>query len=141
MKKNAFIKAVRPPGGLLTPKVILAMKITTFLLLVVLMQASAKSYSQITLNERNAPLEKVFKSIEKQTGYSIFYDYNDVKNASVSIQVSDASLDQALSICFKDFPISFKIIDKNVVVTKKNKNHSSVRYLIWLLHRLMLMVV
>jgi len=122
MKKNAFIKAVRSPGGLLTHKVILAMKITTFLLLVVLVQASAKSYSQITLNERNAPLEKVLKSIKKQTGYDILYDYNDVKNATVSIQVSDASLDQSLSICFKDLPISFKIIDKNVVVTKKEES-------------------
>jgi len=95
------------------------MKITTFFLLVVLLQASARSYSQITLNETNAPLEKVLKTIKKQTGYAIFYDYNDVKNATVSIQVSDASIDQALSICFKGFPISFKVIDKNIVITKK----------------------
>lgn len=122
MKLNAFTKAARQFGGLLPPKVILAMKITTFLLLVVLVQASAKSYSQINLNENNAPLEKVLKSIKKQTGYSFFYDINDVKNSKVSIQVNDVSLDQALSICFKDLPISFKVIENNVVLKKKDES-------------------
>lgn len=122
MKLNAFTKAARQFGGLLPPKVILAMKITTFLLLVVLVQASAKSYSQINLNENNAPLEKVLKSIKKQTGYSFFYDINDVKNSKVSIQVNDVSLDQALSICFKDLPISFKVIENNVVLKKKEES-------------------
>jgi len=85
MKLNAFTKVILPFGGLLPPKVILAMKITTFLLLVVLVQVSAKSYSQINLNERNAPLEKVLRSIKRQTGYSFFYDIKDVKNTKVSI--------------------------------------------------------
>ncbi len=122
MKLNAFTKVIRQFGGLLPPKVILAMKITTFLLVVVLVQASAKSYSQINLNENNAPLEKVLKSIKKQTGYSFFYDINDVKNSKVSIQVNDVSLDQALSICFKDLPISFKVIENNVVLKKKEES-------------------
>jgi TonB-linked SusC/RagA family outer membrane protein len=122
MKLNAFTKAIRQFGGLLPPKVILAMKITTFLLLVVLVQTSAKSYSQINLNENNASLEKVLKSIKKQTGYSFFYDINDVKNSKVSIQVNDVSLDQALSICFKDLPISFKVIENNVVLKKKEES-------------------
>jgi len=74
MNLNAFTKAVRSLNGLLSPKVILAMKITTFLLLIALVQASAKGYSQINLNEKNAPLEKVLKSINKQTGYTFFYD-------------------------------------------------------------------
>jgi len=122
MKLNAFTRAIRPLGELLSPKVILAMKITTFLLLVVLVQASAKSYSQINLNENDAPLEKVLTSIKKQTGYSFFYDTKDVKNAKVSIQVNDVSLDQALSICFKDLPISFKVIQNNVVLKKKEES-------------------
>jgi TonB-linked SusC/RagA family outer membrane protein len=122
MKLNAFTKVIRPFGGLLPPKVILAMKITTFLLLVVLVQASAKSYSQINLNENNAPLTKVLKSIKRQTGYSFFYDTKDVKNARVSIQVSNASLDQVLSICFKDIPISFKVIENNIVLKKKEES-------------------
>jgi TonB-linked SusC/RagA family outer membrane protein len=121
MKLNSFTVAIRCLSGLFPPKLLLVMKITTVLIMIVLVQASAKSYSQVTLNEKNAPLEKVLKSIEKQTGYSFFYNYNNVKNAVVSIQVSNTSLDQALAICFKDLPISFKIIDKNVVLTKKEE--------------------
>ncbi len=48
------------------------------------MQASAKGYSQITLHVANAPLEKVFESIKKQTGYVFFYTGTDIKNAKVS---------------------------------------------------------
>ncbi|TSJ40539.1 SusC/RagA family TonB-linked outer membrane protein [Mucilaginibacter corticis] len=119
MKLNAFIKTVRPVGGWLPPKIILAMKITTFLLFAILVQVSAKSYSQINLNENNAPLAKILNSIKRQTGYSFFYDTEDVKEARVSIHVNNVSLDQALSICFKDLPISFKVIENNVVLKKE----------------------
>ena len=122
MKLNAFTKAGRSLSRLLPPKVILAMKITTFLLMIALVQASAKGYSQINLNEKNAPLENVLKSINKQTGYTFFYDIKDVKNAKVDIQVNDASLDQVLSICFKDLPITFKVIQNNVVLKEKDES-------------------
>jgi len=87
--------------------------------MIVLLQVSAKSFSQVTLSEKNSSLEKVLKSIEKQTGYDIFYDYNDVKNVNVSIEVTNVSLDQALSICFKNVSINFMIVDKNIVLKKK----------------------
>ena len=122
MKLNAFTKAVRFFGGLLSPKVILAMKITTFLLMIALVQASAKSYSQISLNEKNAPLAKVLKSIKNQTGYSFFYENKDVENMKVDIQVRDASLDQVLSICLKDIPLSYKVIENNVVLKRKDES-------------------
>jgi TonB-linked SusC/RagA family outer membrane protein len=122
MKKNAFTKAIRSFGGLLPPKIILAMKITTFLMMIVLVHASAAGYSQISLNEKNASLEKVLKSINKQTGYSFFYDIKDVKNVKVDIQVNNASLDQVLSICFKELPLSFKVIQNNVVLKEKDES-------------------
>lgn len=122
MKINAFTKAGRSLSWLLPPKVILAMKITTFLLMIALVHASAKGYSQINLNERNAPLEKVLKSINKQTGFTFFYDIKDVKDTKVDIQVNDASLDQVLSICFRDLPITFKVIQNNVVLKEKDQS-------------------
>jgi TonB-linked SusC/RagA family outer membrane protein len=121
MKLNSFTAAVQYLYGLLPPKLLLVMKLTSLLIMIVLLQASAKSFSQVTLNERNTSLEKVLKTIKKQTGYDIFYDYNDVKNAVVNIQVTDVSLDQALSICLKDLPITFKVVDKNVVLKKKEE--------------------
>lgn len=106
----------------LPPKVLLVMKLTAFLIMIVLVQASAKSYSQITLNEKHAPLEKVLKQIKKQTGYTFFYDINDVNGKQVSVQVADASLDQVLSICFRDIPLTFKVVQNNIVLKKKDES-------------------
>ncbi|MBL4675842.1 MAG: SusC/RagA family TonB-linked outer membrane protein, partial [Mucilaginibacter sp.] len=95
------------------------MKLTTVFLLLFMMQVSAKSYSQITLNEQNTSLEKILRSIKKQTGYSFFYDSEDIRDARVSVQITDAPIDQVLSLCFKNLPIDFKIIQNNVVLKKK----------------------
>jgi hypothetical protein len=51
----------------LPPKLLLIMKLTSILLFLALMQASAKGYSQISLKEKNAPLERILESIKKQT--------------------------------------------------------------------------
>lgn len=114
--------AVCAHGRWLSSKVLLVMKLSALLILFALVHASAKSYSQISLYEKNAPLEKVLKQIKQQTGYTFFYDSKDVKDAKVSIRVSDASLDQALSICFRDIPISFKVIENSVVLKKKDES-------------------
>lgn len=50
-------------------KTLLIMKFTAILLLSAALQVSATGYSQrVTLSEKNAPLEKVFTAIKKQTG-------------------------------------------------------------------------
>src|SRR3569833_3005376 len=118
---NAFNRSLRVLTAWISPKVLLVMKLTTAMLILFLVQVSAKSYSQITLNEQNSSLEKVLNSIKKQTGYSFFYDAQDVKDASVTVQVANATLDQVLSICFHDLPIDFKVVQNNVVLKKKDE--------------------
>jgi TonB-dependent starch-binding outer membrane protein SusC len=117
MKINTFSMAV--PKVWLSPQILLIMKLTTLLLIIALMQASAKGYSQITLHAVNMPLEKVFESIKKQTGYVFFYTGTDLENAKVNIQVNNASIDETLSKCLKDLPYTYKIVDKNVVFQYK----------------------
>src|SRR5689334_3680338 len=54
--------------------IVKAMKLTVFLLFVMLVKVNAAGYGQnVTLNERNVSLEKVFKKITRQTGYVFFY--------------------------------------------------------------------
>src|SRR5258708_5482815 len=58
----------------LQTKTWLVMKMTAFLLIVACLQVSANGFSQkINLSIREAPLEKVFKEIQKQSGYSFWY--------------------------------------------------------------------
>jgi TonB-linked SusC/RagA family outer membrane protein len=125
MKLDTFILSRWFYTGWFTPKVLLVMKLTTFFIMVVLLQVSAKTYSQINLDFRNAPLTKVLNAIKSQTGYTFFYDTEDVKNVTVSIQVSNASLDQALSICFKDTPVTFKVVQNNIVLKRKDESFFS----------------
>jgi len=103
----------------LPPKLILVMKLTTLALILALGHASAKGYSQkITLNEVNVPLKKVLKSIESQSAYVFFYDSKDVEK-SVNVRVRNASIEEALDECLKNVGLSYKIIDKTVLLQQK----------------------
>ncbi len=123
MKLNAFSTAMHQPW---LKKITLIMKLTTLIILVALLQCSAKGYSQkINLDETNAPLKKVLQQINKQTGYVFFYDSKDVKNKNVSVQVKDASLNDALNSCLKNQALSYKIVDKTVVLQQADENRNA----------------
>ncbi|WP_242921206.1 TonB-dependent receptor [Pontibacter liquoris] len=94
------------------------MKLTCILLFTALLQVSASGYAQkITLSERQAPLEKVLKEIRRQSGYDLFYNAKLLKQAlPVSVQVQNASLEEALSASFKGQPLAFTIDSRTVVV-------------------------
>lgn len=98
------------------------MKITAFLLLAACLQISAKGYSQrVTLSEKEASLETVFKLIEKQTGYTFYYKIELLTMVKkVEISVKNTPLSQALFFLFKDLPFSYNIVDKNVIISQKN---------------------
>ncbi|WP_224751126.1 triple tyrosine motif-containing protein [Mucilaginibacter pankratovii] len=78
------------------------MKLTTFLLLIALIPATAKTaFSQITLNEKSASLDQVVRAIEKQSAYVFLYDA-DLKLPSISVKVKDASIEETLALHFDD---------------------------------------
>lgn len=87
-------------------------------MIITLLQVSADGFSQITLNERNASLEKVFKNIESQSDYVFFIRDHDLKNQSIDVRVNNVSIEAALSACFKGLAVNYKIIDKTVVVKR-----------------------
>jgi TonB-linked SusC/RagA family outer membrane protein len=102
-------------------KMMLVMKITAVILLAACLQVSARGVSQtLTLSFKNAPLEKVLNEIQKQSGFSFFYEDGLLKNANpVDIAVSKASLAEALDICFKNQPFTYKIINNAVSIRRK----------------------
>src|SRR6185369_1843073 len=98
----ALCKPVPSKAGKALTKTLLIMRMTAFLLLIACMQVSAKGYSQITLAETNTPLAKVFQKIEKQSGYLFWYNDALLQRArKVDINVTNATLQQVLDICFK----------------------------------------
>lgn len=98
------------------------MKLTVLLMTIALLQVHAAGYSQtVTLSQRNIPLDKAFKEIRKQTGYTFLYTDEQVLHiARVNLQLKDASLKEALDACFLDLPLTYTITDKVIVIKRKS---------------------
>ncbi|WP_162499760.1 SusC/RagA family TonB-linked outer membrane protein [Mucilaginibacter terrigena] len=96
------------------------MKITAFILLVACLHVSAVSIAQkITLRQKDASLEKVFNQIRKQSNYNFIYTTDAINKAkAVTIDVQNASIETVLSLCFKDQPLNYSVVD-NVVIVKE----------------------
>lgn len=90
------------------------------MLIIALTQVSASGLAQkITLNTKNTPIEKVLQAIRTQSGYGILYDLKDIKDQKVTLELNNASIDEAMNVLIKDLPLSFKIVKNNVVLSKK----------------------
>jgi TonB-dependent starch-binding outer membrane protein SusC len=99
-------------------KTLRIMKLTAILLFAAALQVTAKGVAQekITLSLANASLEKAFDQIEAQTGFVFIYKDETVKDKKVSVQVTNASLAQALDICLKGQALTYKIVGKSVAI-------------------------
>jgi TonB-linked SusC/RagA family outer membrane protein len=101
-------------------KTLLIMKFTAIILLFACLAATAEGYSQITLSEKNVPLQKVFKEIQKQSGYDFLFSYTLVQNAGkVTINIKNVSLQAALEELLKGKDLSYEIMEKTVVIKPK----------------------
>jgi TonB-linked SusC/RagA family outer membrane protein len=105
-------------------KFLLIMRITTVIIITAIMQVSATTYAQrITLNQNNVSLHRVFLEIRKQSGYDFVFDIKLMRKAKpVNIQVSNASIDQTLNLCFQNQPFEYTLNEKTIVVKEKEKS-------------------
>lgn len=105
-------------------KSILVMKLIVMLTLIACLKVTASARAQtVSLTIKDAPIEKVFGEIKKQTGYGFWYEKNDLKNvAKVSIAIRNGSIKEALDQCFNGLPLTYQIVDKTIVVRKKEKS-------------------
>jgi TonB-dependent starch-binding outer membrane protein SusC len=101
------------------------MKLITILLFTACCTASATGYSQITLSEKNAPLKKVFKKIEQQSGFHFLYPSNAVDKAgTVTIDVRNVNIEQALKAVLKGKELTYVISGETVVIKESEKQLS-----------------
>ncbi len=94
------------------------MKIAFVLLFGALLGARAEGMAQeITMSEKNASLEKVFRIIHAQTGFYFLYNNQEMKRAGkVTIDVHGAGLEEVLRQCFEGQPLTYTISDKTIVI-------------------------
>ncbi|WP_277015008.1 SusC/RagA family TonB-linked outer membrane protein [Flavobacterium lindanitolerans] len=82
-----------------------------------------RTYAQnVSLTVKQQPLEKVFETLQKQTGHLFFYEEGMLKNTEkVTINIQNRPLKEALEIIFKGQPLTYEIVGKTVVVKKRAK--------------------
>ncbi|HEX7905432.1 MAG TPA: SusC/RagA family TonB-linked outer membrane protein [Chitinophagaceae bacterium] len=83
----------------------------SLVMLIISFHVSANGIAQkITLDLKNASLEKVFEAIGKQTSFDFIYNENTLKiTKPVTINVKNAELSQVLELCFRDQPVKYTI--------------------------------
>jgi TonB-linked SusC/RagA family outer membrane protein len=101
--------------------IFLVMNLTAIILLSVCLTAHAGGYAQkITLSLKDASLEQVFREIKKQTSYSFVYYVEDLSKAQkVTLEVSNAAIEEVLQLSFKNQPLTYTIVDRNIVIKAK----------------------
>ncbi|SDM34875.1 TonB-linked outer membrane protein, SusC/RagA family [Daejeonella rubra] len=99
------------------------MKLTTIFILVAIMQVSANGYSQnVTLNETNSNLDKVFTEIRKQTGYDFLYNTRLLRNTvPVTVKAKNSSLEEVLEQVFKNQPLTYTITENTIILKRRDE--------------------
>ncbi len=100
---------------------LLAMKLTTIILLVSCLAASATGLGQrISLKLDNVPVETAFKAIEKQSGFSFIFYRQQLKHIpKVSVVAYNENVSTVLNRLFTGQPLSYTIVNKTVVIKEK----------------------
>jgi len=102
-------------------KTLRIMRLTAIILLAGSVTVSAHTYSQISLSAKDAPLTKVFKEIQQQTGYDFLFSADLVEHAgTVTLQLTNVSLQRALEECLKGKNLAYEIQEKTIVIKKSD---------------------
>lgn len=120
MEKNSIVKIIN------LKKLFRIMKLITVLMLIGALQISASSFSQgvkLSFSLKDTSIKEFFKQIEDQTDYSVFYK-NETLDLShkINMSVKEMALSDVLTKALSGQNISFKIIDKIIVVTASKSN-------------------
>lgn len=104
-------------------RILLVMKLTTILLIGAFLKVSATGLAQhITLTTTNGTLESALKKISAQSNYDFLYSSTMLKDAKkVTINIKNATLEEALEVCFRDQPFTYSLTSNTVIVKNKNK--------------------
>ncbi|UAY55813.1 TonB-dependent receptor [Arachidicoccus terrestris] len=97
------------------------MKFILSLLFIAALQVSGKVRSQnINCSFKDASLKTVLSSIKKQSGYVFFYKKGTLdKAAPVTVDIKNADIQEALALCLKGQPLSFKIEDRTILIVAR----------------------
>jgi TonB-dependent starch-binding outer membrane protein SusC len=100
-------------------KTLLIMKLTAILIFAISLQVCAgEGYAQnVSLEMKNVSLKKVFKEIQKQTGYYFLYSVELLEKAGkVDVTIQNASLQEAMNRCLQNTALVYAVVEKTIVI-------------------------
>ncbi|MBC9932009.1 TonB-dependent receptor [Chitinophaga qingshengii] len=99
-----------------------------FLLAVCMLTTTATFAQKVSITLKSGSLEKAFREIEKQTGYSFIYGKNQLSQAApVNISVQDQELNEVLKLLFNNQPFTFSVSGKFIAVRLKNATANEIK--------------
>ncbi|MFC6101199.1 TonB-dependent receptor [Olivibacter domesticus] len=107
------------------------MKLTCLLLMIFIFQSNADTLAQtLTLKKDKATLREIFKDIQHQTGYSVIYNVQYIKDIPpISVAFDQEPLASALHKILTNSGIGFVIVNKEIVIKTKKPTASAVNSL------------
>ncbi len=112
----------------LPKQLLLAMRITSFLLLVACMQvyATGRGQERISLRLNGASIKRLFQEVEKQTNYRFVYHNQTISgNTKVTVVTQNANLDEVLGKAFTGTDLAYSMKEEGLVViySSTDMNH------------------
>lgn len=107
----------------LLTKTLLIMKFFILFMMAGLLKVQANGYAQtVTFSGKNVAIVKVFKTIEAQTGYTVFANKEVLKGIKpVSVSVQGMSLQNFLTVITKDQPVGYEIHNRTIFIVAKKE--------------------
>lgn len=108
------------PLGRGTSKLEKVMRLTLIFVVVIYFQATAGTYSQtqkVDLKLKNASLTEALKVIQQSAGVDIYFQSEMMPEAhNITLDKTDASVNEVLNELLSNTGLTFKMIDNNVVI-------------------------
>ncbi|GAA6765751.1 TonB-dependent receptor [Flavobacterium sp. CGRL1] len=106
-------KIVWSPLGFLSQRIVLIL-----FLFLCFQHLQAQNTGTITVTFKNKPLPAVLKTIKNQSGYVFISGDVDLNKYYITVQLVNATIEQALDAVMSSHGLEYKIVNKTVVITK-----------------------
>ena len=122
MRKNQ----TTPPWKMWSRKILMVMKLCVCFLLCAVVQVSARVHAQnekMNLKMRDASLNSVLWTLEKETEMVFFYSVKDIEHiAGIDVYAEGKTLDEVLTEVLEGTELTYEITHNTVVLRKKDSD-------------------
>ena len=127
MMKKMFFKFVR--CLCIEKKLCLSMRLTVILTILLSVNVYAGAWSQtVSLRMENVTLREIFKAIKQQTGvYFVFNEEEIIASHKQSIEISNVSIESAMSQVLKGLPYSYEYLNGVIVIKPMQQQTDGVK--------------